>query len=231
MSAIDFRLGRYQDVLDSIEEVDAVLSDTPYSKRTHGGHDDLRQADTAARRRLSYTAWDSADVEEFVESWAWRCRGWFVVMSDHILQPVWAGALESAGRYVFAPLPIVIRGMSVRLAGDGPSSWTIWLTVARPRTKEFATWGTLPGAYLPRKGADHIGGKPLELMQALVRDYSRSGDLICDPCAGAATTLVAAEAEGRRAIGAEVDPKTYGLGRQRIDRGVELSLPGMEAGL
>jgi len=40
-----------------------------------------------------------------------------------------------------------------------------------------------------------IGGKPMWLMRALVRDYSRPGNLVCDPCAGGATTLIAAAIE------------------------------------
>ena len=46
-------------------------------------------------------------------------------------------------------------------------------------------------------------------MRALARDYSRPGDLICDPCTGKGTTLLAAAVEGRRAIGAEVNRDTY----------------------
>ena len=34
-----------------------------------------------------------------------------------------------------------------------------------------------------------------------------------------ATTLIAAAMEGRRAIGAEVDPVTYELARKRIEKG------------
>jgi site-specific DNA-methyltransferase (adenine-specific) len=63
-----------------------------------------------------------------------------------------------------------------------------------------------------------MGGKPLWLMRALVRDYSRPGDLICDPCAGAATTLIAARAEGRHSVGAEMDPATHALAAKRIGR-------------
>jgi len=63
-----------------------------------------------------------------------------------------------------------------------------------------------------------MGGKPEWLMRAIVRDYTRPGDLVCDPCAGGATTLIAAALEGRRAIGAECDPKTYELACKRIER-------------
>jgi DNA modification methylase len=64
-------------------------------------------------------------------------------------------------------------------------------------------------------------------MRALVRDYSRKGDLVCDPTAGAATTLIAAATEGRRAVGAEVDPDTYRLAQERIARGFTLTLDGV----
>ena len=41
----------------------------------------------------------------------------------------------------------------------------------------------------------------------------------CDPCAGGGTTLLAAAIEGRRAIGAELDPDTYAKAVERLSRG------------
>jgi site-specific DNA-methyltransferase (adenine-specific) len=63
------------------------------------------------------------------------------------------------------------------------------------------------------------GGKPLWLMRAIVRDYTRPGDLVCDPCAGGATTLLAAAMEGRRAVGAEMDPVTFEKASKRLAQG------------
>ena len=108
--------------------------------------------------------------------------------------------------------------MTVRMSGDGPSSWAVYLNVARP--KRLSKWGTLRGAYEATRDRDsHIGGKPLALMSAIIRDYSRLGDLICDPCAGGGTTLIAAATQGRRAVGAEMDPETYRKAKLRIDAG------------
>ncbi len=56
-------------------------------------------------------------------------------------------------------------------------------------------------------------------MRLIVRDYSRPGDLIVDPYAGSGTTLLAAAMEGRRCIGAEMDPKTWKLAGKRLSRG------------
>jgi site-specific DNA-methyltransferase (adenine-specific) len=212
---IDLRCGDWRDVLADVEECDALIVDPPYGARTHAGHDAGVNGhigagkDSATRRQLNYAAWTPADVREFVEHWSPRTRGWFCAMTSHDLIPVYYNALEAAGRYVFAPVPCVIRAMTVRLGGDGPSSWAVYMVVARPKTREFATWGTLPGAYVVNRDPGHIGGKPRALMELIVRDYSRPGDLVVDPCAGMGTTLRAAELLGRRAIGAEVDPATH----------------------
>jgi hypothetical protein len=64
-----------------------------------------------------------------------------------------------------------------------------------------------------------VGSKPEDLMRAIVRDYSEPGDLICDPFAGSGTTLVSALMEGRRAVGAEMDPKHYEIARKRLAKG------------
>jgi site-specific DNA-methyltransferase (adenine-specific) len=226
-SDCELRLGRYQEALADVE-ADTLLSDPPYGERTHSGHnvgvDNVNNpgADEGlARRNIEYAHYTRDDVFEFVRFWSPRVRGWFGVMSCHLLQRDWEDALNEAGRYVFTPLACVVPGSRVRLAGDGPSQWRVDFTVARPKTRAFVSWGTLPGAYVAKPGdrADsHIGGKPLGLMRAIVRDYSRPGDLIVDPCAGGATTLLAARQEGRRAIGAELDPVTYELARKRLER-------------
>lgn len=228
------RLGRWQDVLADVEMVDAVITDPPYGTRTHEGHSRaLRRDDAgnlvvlpdgASRSDLEYASWGPSDVAEFVEFWSPRCRGWFVALTSHDLWGAYESALQRQGRYVFHPLPCVIRGMTMRIAGDGPSSWAVWAVVSRPRTKEWVSWGTLPGAYVTSRGEQSThgafaGGKPLQLMRAIVRDYTRPGDLVCDPCAGMATTLRAAELEGRRSIGAEMDPVTYAKARKRLEAG------------
>jgi site-specific DNA-methyltransferase (adenine-specific) len=68
-------------------------------------------------------------------------------------------------------------------------------------------------------------------MRAIVSDYSKRGDLICDPCAGGATTLLAAAMEGRRAVGSEMDPNTFALAQKRIAKGYTPPLPGIDAAL
>jgi site-specific DNA-methyltransferase (adenine-specific) len=102
---------------------------------------------------------------------------------------------------------------------------------ARPLTEDFGrnndkgkrvrSWGALPGAYVVTPGdrsGSRMGGKPLDLMQQIVRDYSRPGMLVADPCAGHATTLVAALQAGRRVWGAECDPAAHAAAVARLER-------------
>ena len=220
--------GDWRDCLSDVGSVDAVICDPPYGARTHRGNAHVsRMLDV--RRDLTYGCWSEADVAEFVESWAPRCSGWFACMTSDDLIPAWRAAYAAAGLYDFAP--VVVIAPRVRLVGDGPASSAVYLMVARPRKRAFMSWGALPGYYMAgidRSG--HIGGKPLPLMRAIVRHYSRRDDLIVDPCAGYATTLRAAQVEGRRSVGAEVDAETYKAGAARIAEPFALPLVDAIAG-
>lgn len=232
----ELRCGCWQTVLADVESCDACVTDPPYSERTHSGHDGAvrepvsgfsyqagaRWAQNGGKRRsIDYDAWTSSDVREFVARWGAAAQGWMVCQTSHDLISDYADAMEVAGRYTFHPIPAVITGMTVRLGGDGPSSWAVYNVVSRTKSREMQRWGTLPGAYvLPREpGLLVVGAKPLELMRAIVRDYSRPGDLVVDPCAGGGTTLLAAVMEGRRAIGSEMDPDTFEKAVARLRKG------------
>lgn len=223
-------LGRWQDVLADVT-CDAVITDPPYGSRTHDGTNDHIASsdlpDGANRAPLAYPHWTADDVRAFVASWAPRCRGWFVAMTSHDLVPAYESAISAFDRLTFAPLPIIQK--RPRLVGDGPASWTVYLVVSRLRGAPFNTWGCLPGAYFSHTEKNGVvaGAKPLALMRSIVRDYSRPGDLVCDPCAGGATTLLAALTEGRRAVGAELDPITFAAAQIRLNRGYTPLLPGM----
>jgi len=171
------------------------------------------------RENIAYAEFNAATVAEFVGAWSTRCRGWLACMTSHDLIPAWESAYRDAGLYAFAPVPIIQK--RPRLVGDGPSSWAVYLMVARPRNRQMATWGCLPGAYdAPTvKGAWIAGCKPIGLMRAIVRDYSRPGDLIVDPFCGSGTTALAAASEGRRCITSEELPDHYEIARKRIARG------------
>ena len=227
---------------------DALTTDCPYSAKTHGGHDSGMAAvnerapvkgngvrDTGRpRRQIDYAPWTPADVAAFVETWSRLTRGWFVSITDDVLAPVWRAELERAGRYAFAPLPFVAGGSTVRLTGDGPPSWTNYVIVARPRCQPFSKWyrhhHEVPGAYVLPPGYSEeklvVGGKPTWLCERLIEDYSRRGDIVCDPCCGAGTTVFAASRTGRIGIGGDVSREHAEIAARRCGGMRQQSLTG-----
>jgi site-specific DNA-methyltransferase (adenine-specific) len=213
-------LGDCREVLPTLASVDAVITDPPYSERCHAGHDAgaSKARDSAERQALGYRALTLEDVAYFAEQYTRVCSGWVVWMTDSDLGLAVRTALEKAGRYAFAPLPFYQPGRSVRLSGDGPSSWTDWIVVAR--TKAQMKWGTLPGGYVAGPGWNdkaRMGGKPTALMDRLVCDYSRAGDLVLDTHMGAGTTGVSAVRAGRRFIGCEIERDAFEIACRRIE--------------
>lgn len=250
--ADSLHLGHVAAVMDD-RKANLVCVDAPYSDKTHSGHREGKMtADRAAafakrhvgkptkesryaarkseagesgRRDLDYPAWTSADVDRFVELWRPHCSGWFVSITDDVLSQAWRGAYEVEGMVTFASLPLVETGSRVRMSGDGPSAWSCFVMVARPRSAEFMAWGTLRGAYIvpgereqnSTDGTDRIvGGKPKKAMIEIVEDYSRNGDIVLDPCCGAATTGIAALRTGRRFIGCDKNRATAELAAEII---------------
>jgi hypothetical protein len=235
-------------------KADALVFDAPYSEVVHQGHDvqvaslkdsfarnikgsrrtreqayaaRVAAGKSAGRRAIDYPFWSATEVHLFCSLWLPRCSGWVVTITDHVLALDWSVAFDAAGLLVFPPIPLVETGSRVRMAGDGPSGWTCWLVVARPRGEPFSSWGTLRGAYVvpgereinAKGGTDRIvGGKPLLAMQCIVRDYSRRGDLVVDPTAGGGTTGRASIAQGRRFVGIEKDPGRAEIAKRTIER-------------
>lgn len=226
-------LGDARNVLPTLGPVDHIITDPPYSQRTHERHDDNAQnrRDSADAKALGYSALSEADACALAGVLAACSAGWVAWLTDAELAPVVRKEFDRLGRTTFPPLPYYHSGRSVRLAGDGPCSWTDWIVVAR--TKALNKWGTLPGGYIASEGwndKERMGGKPTRLMQLMVSHYSRPDELVCDPFMGAGTTGVACMKEGRRFIGIEIDREAFELSCKRIeDAQRQGSLFGSEA--
>jgi 16S rRNA G966 N2-methylase RsmD len=210
------------------QSVDVTLVDPPYGKRTHEGQTHERingdHNQLLSSKGLGYEYLTPEQVAALSEQYVRVTRNWILGMTSHDLFPVWEYELGRRGHYVFAPIPIVIPGMNVRLQGDGPSNWSVWLVVARPRRKLDAQgrpWGTKQGAYTCSNANQDLrvkGSKPPGLLHVLVREYTHRGDVILDTHAGSGTTGVAALKNGRSFIGYEVDPDHFGFAETALQR-------------
>ena len=228
----ELRLGKFQDVLADIERCDAVITDPPYLSASASaggaastwapGANNIGTCDSP----MGYEPASESLLDDVVVFAARACAGWFVAFNDfdgahYIRTNIKQRGAVSAEPIAWVKPPALTPP---RGAHNLPEKGTEFIVASRfnplPRN------GLIPGSYVsPRNtpGPCHslfvTGGKPLDLMRAIVRDYSRPGDLVCDPCAGGATTLLAAAIEGRLAIGAEMDVDTHAQALARIARG------------
>ena len=205
----------------TVGQVDALITDCPYSERTHSGHDEqsasVSESGAGDRRSINYSPWTPADVADFVGAWAPLVRNWFVSITDEDLRGPWRTEMERAGLLAFARVPAIETGATVRFNGDGSPNWTTDVVAARTRDpRHQGMWR--PRAYylVTREPKPVVGGKPLRLMEEIVESYTRPGDLVCDPCMGAGTTLLAAKLLGRQYIGGDLDAAHVEIARERL---------------
>lgn len=72
----------------------------------------------------------------------------------------------------------------------------------------------------------HPTQKPVKLMIAILRDFSRPGDLVFDPFAGSGSTAVACIQTQRRFLGCEISPLYHAIAKRRIEQAqMQLALP------
>ncbi len=229
---VEIRHGRWQDVLAG-ESVDSMITDSPYSARTHEGR---RTGSEIKKSGIEYAPLEEKDCTEFVESWDGRVREWWVHFGDDETAYWWKRALAKAGKYTFPFVPFVKTDAAPRMTGDGPASATEYIVVARERHMPDVMFSRPPYYMGPTSSTRGTGGakgfpgeKPLWLMQALVRDYSQRGGLVADPFSGRGTTAYACAVEGRGCIASEVNKITWNASQRRMKGGVTTVLPGIAA--
>lgn len=212
------RAGRWQDVLSDVTSCHSVITDPPYGESTHAG-----ARSSTGEEGISYAHFTDADVKQFVAHWTQIATRWIVALTSHDLIPSYYDAYRLAGWYPFAPVVIATKNPTPRMAGDGPTASCVHAMVARPKTREAMAWRSLPGHYVVPLAVGGQGrGKPPELCNALIRDYSNPGDLVVDPFAGLGGIVRAANGMGRTGLGAEIDPAIAEIANSRREQMVML---------
>ena len=97
------------------------------------------------------------------------------------------------------------------------------LFMSKGRTKQINNCGTsnlLSISNMKNKNNDHPTEKPVELMEILIKNSSKEGDLVMDPFVGVGATALACQNLKRNFIGCEIDKKYYDTAMERLNSGL-----------
>lgn len=221
--------GNCADYIDLARDCDAMLTDPPYGSWVHDKATSHNAKSGAVRRKrdLGFASIEKGGTRETLARYVSHVRQWSAVFSDiesvglnrdhctaqgakHVRSIAWvrwtmpqlSGDRPPQGCEIVS----LFRGAKPhgRLVYNGPGSLTHW------------AWTALRGD----KGVKHPTEKPLPLILDQVSWFTKPGDLIIDPFAGAGTTALACKLLGRDCIAIERDPAH--VERIRARTGAEL---------
>ena len=194
-------------------ETDAIITDPPYGIDFQSGWCKARKGKILNDRLpFIWWLWDAARVL--------KDGGLLLCFCHWQAAEVFRLAIELAG--------LKIRGQLVwDRVGHGAGD-TATCPAPRHELIWYATKGrrVFPNGYRPssvirithvdRNAISHPSEKPIELLQALIEDYTSPEEVILDPFAGSGTTGVAAASKRRNSISIELDSKYAEVARVRL---------------
>lgn len=204
--------GRCEDLLPALEPVAVTLTDPPYSEHVHAKSRAGTKGAGGKERDFGFGALSPELMEFAAREFARLTRRWVLVFSDERIPHLWRAELEAAGlEYVRTGIWVKI-GAAPQFTGDRPACGYENITICHPPGRKRwnggggqAIWRETICHDRPDERRIHTAQKPLALMMRLVTLFTDPGELVCDPFAGGATTLVACRRLGRRGIGIELD--------------------------
>ena len=209
--------GDCRDVIGSLEAVDHVMTDPPYSDDTHNG------ARTGSglkddRKLVDFASTQAADIAALLS--LVRLRRWAVLTCDwqHVLPLKQSPPI--GWRFVRAGVWVKPNG-TPQFTGDRPAQGWEAVAIFHAGVSGRMRWngGGRPATWIHNKVSGyHPTGKPEALLLEWVSMFSDADDVILDPFMGGGTTLTAAKRLGRRAIGIEREERYCEIAAKRLQQ-------------
>jgi site-specific DNA-methyltransferase (adenine-specific) len=221
-------------ILSDLKEVDAVITDPPYSsggfvrsdrqlapseKYTSSGQD--KQYKDFFGDNLDGRSWTHWLTLVFSEAFrVMRDGGYFMSFADWRQMPLMTDIIQMAG-FVWRGVVVWNKGLSARAPHCGyfrhQCEYIIWGTKGKISIENS---GPFPGCINVTVKANekfHMTAKPVEVMQSLCKPV-REGETILDPFMGSGTTGVVAIRQNSRFIGIEMSEHYFKTARRRIEQ-------------
>lgn len=227
--------GDCREVLPTLEPVDHVITDPPYSDYVHAKSragsralaGDGAAANFSRSKEFGFDAMTEATRADVAVQIARLVRRWSLVFSDVESSHLWRADLVSNGLDYCRTGAWVKIGATPQFTGDRPAVGFEAITICHVTgRKKWNGGGTHAVWSYPivfnRGGRDprlHTTQKPEPLLIELVSMFTNAGDTILDPFVGSGTTLAAAKRLGRKSIGVELSEAYCEIAATRLSQG------------
>jgi site-specific DNA-methyltransferase (adenine-specific) len=201
--------------------VDCVITDPPYTERTHGMAKTNKGAGHGVRA-VGFDAITDADLRAVLADCGRLSRRWVVSTLDYAHAVEFDREPPEGMRTLRLGVWVKTNPMP-QISADRPAQgWESIAYMHRADVKpEWSGGGRAGNFILPTsQGQGHPTAKPLDMVRQWVQWFTKPGDLVLDPFAGSGTTLRAAIDEGRRAFGVEADERFCEIIARRLDQDV-----------
>lgn len=207
------------------KSVDHVITDPPYEAEAHTLQRRVKRSEVAALEPLSFPPLTPELRTEYADAFARIARRWVLTFCQVEAAMSWRHALERSRALNYRRTCVWVKpDGQPQLSGDRPGMGYESLVCCHAKGKSRWNGGGKTGVFIVNKndpafasGNIHQTQKPTQLMRQLVSLFTDPNELILDPFAGSATTLVAAHEQGRRAIGCELDEKNAEAAAKRLE--------------
>jgi DNA modification methylase len=201
------------------KSVDHTITDPPYSEHVQRN---LKTNSNGRGRtvKAGFAHMTDARIESVAEQIARLSRRWSLVFSDVESAHLWRQHGERFGlEYIRTVFYRRLR-VAPQISGDRPAAACEVATLFHPPGRKRWNGGGRAGFYAAspddRSDTGHPTAKPLDLMLALVADFTDPGEIVLDPFCGSGTTGLAALRLGRHFLGAEMDATHHATATDRL---------------
>lgn len=205
-----------------VGSIDHAIMDPPFAEHVHESARKTpnRRRAKVVKRTLGYGHFTVERRRALLAECRRIVRRWTIAFCDVESVGAWRDDFEAAGLKYVRAIPWVKPNAQPNLHAQPGNACEMIVVAHAPGRMRWnrggkARWYEFP---IADRGASrlHPEQKPLELMAAIVEDFTDPGDLIVDPFAGSGSTLVAAAILGRRGVGWEAQKRYVAAANARI---------------